>query len=249
MGELAEIRIGFVDQTVREQEYLHPQFTGNHIVAYVVAHHQAFFGRYVQLLQNFAVVIQIGLAVTAVFIGGVQFKILFVQPRPAHAAFGGDGGEEGIGGQRKAVSLLPERGNALRCLGIEAAVIGYLLEFVVVEIIKDRKIIHNMLAADFGKITPEGLLIRAGAVVLNHRAGGFPDGFDRQIGVVAVRRQLAHQTGKIGFEKYILILRQKRAVQIKQNSSHRQKKVNSFDEMGRRETKTASGAKNAGGKA
>ena len=119
----AAVRIGFnslaraVDQAVGQKERLHPQLAGDHVLAHVVAHHGTFLGSATDLLQNIFVIARIGLAIAGIFIGGEMLEIIGGKSCPRHALFGGDRGEEGIGGKHATDALLLEKFDDLLCFG------------------------------------------------------------------------------------------------------------------------------------
>ena len=94
------IGIPLVDKAIREQEYLHAQRFRDHVLAHIVAHHQALrsFQRHAPL--DLGIIGRIGLAVTDILIGGVEFKILRLHARPADAALRGLGRKQRVCGQR-----------------------------------------------------------------------------------------------------------------------------------------------------
>lgn len=66
---MGDILIAAIDETIREQKYIHTQLLCHHIFTYIVTYHQAFFRRNIQLLQNASVIFKVGFAVAGIFVG------------------------------------------------------------------------------------------------------------------------------------------------------------------------------------
>ena len=69
MGELVYEGVFPIDKTIGQEEYLHPQFTGDHILFYIIAYHEALLGFEAVGSQDLSVIVQVGLTESRIFIG------------------------------------------------------------------------------------------------------------------------------------------------------------------------------------
>ena len=149
-------------------------------------------------------------------IGRINFKILRREARPADAVLGGDVGEDGICRKRDAIAACFEPAHRLRRGRGKAADCSCAVELVGVEVLEQRLVVARFVrAVNFGKLCPEGLLIRARAVVADHGGSAGPDGVDKRFRLVAVRRKLFGKEPEIARGKGLLVHRQQRPVQVK----------------------------------
>lgn len=61
----------FVNQTIRQQEYLHSNGLRDHILGHIVADHQTFLRLHAKPFCNFPVIVGVRLAESDVLIGGI----------------------------------------------------------------------------------------------------------------------------------------------------------------------------------
>ena len=78
MRPLIDIFVVFVDQTIGDEEGFHAQLSCNHIVAYVVADHKDFFGKKLESVENFPIIVQIWFAIGRISVNRIVGKILGV---------------------------------------------------------------------------------------------------------------------------------------------------------------------------
>ena len=62
----------FVDDAVRQEEDLHAQGMGHHVLAHIVAHHQALCGVNPQGADHIPVVAGVGFAAAGIFVDGIS---------------------------------------------------------------------------------------------------------------------------------------------------------------------------------
>ena len=128
-----------VDQTVGQQKDLHPQRLDDHILLHVVSDHQALLGARADAVEQVLVVGKIGLAVAAVFVGGVEHEIVGRESCPGDALFGGDGGEDRVGGEHGGDLLFVQQIQHCPCACIASADRGDRVKILAVEGVKMRE--------------------------------------------------------------------------------------------------------------
>ena len=86
----------FVDQAIRQKEYLHSNFFCNHILRHIISDHQTLLWFDIQPFCYLPIILRVRLAVSDILIGRIQFKILRLQSRPANAALSSLCGENWV---------------------------------------------------------------------------------------------------------------------------------------------------------
>ena len=137
------------DQAVCQKKYLHAKLPGDHVFGDIVAYHEAALRVFSETVQELLIVGRIRLAVPDIFISRVKFKILRFQSRPADAAFGGDGRENGIGSQCRAQPQPLRLPDGLSGLGLKTAELFSFLKICGVKVFEHRKIVQNLFPVNF----------------------------------------------------------------------------------------------------
>ena len=211
-----QVAVFRVDETVGQKKHIHPDLARGHVLGRVVADHQALLRLDAERARDLEVVSRIRLAEGRGLVGRVNFKILRHKARPADAVLRRHVGKDWIRRQRNAVAALFELMDRLHRRGIKAADVARGVELIGVEILEKALVaLALFLAVDRRELLPEGLLVRAAAVVFDHSRRARPDGVDEGFGLVAVGRELFGKELKVSGRERLLIHRQQRSVQIK----------------------------------
>ena len=124
-------------------------------------------------------------------------------------------GKDGIRRERDAVAAVFELVDGLGRSGVEAAGAARVVELIGIEIFKKRLVVAGLVRTiDISEFCPEGLFVRARAVVLDHGGGTGPDGVDERLGLVAVRRELFGKELEVARGESVLVHRQQRPIQV-----------------------------------
>lgn len=104
----------------------------------------------------------------------------------------------------------------LRRAGIMPADALRLIEFIGVKVHEERLVCSGLFPIDGGEFIPECRLVRAAAIVADHGFGAGPDGFNKLLRLIAVRRELGRKELEVAARKSVLVHREQRSIQIKQ---------------------------------
>lgn len=210
-----QVAVFRVDETVGQKKDIHPDLACSHVLGRVVADHQALLRLDAERARDLEVVSRIRLAEGRGLVGRVNFKILRHKARPADAVLRRHVGKDRIRRQRNAVAALFELMDRLRRRGIKAADVARGVELIGVEILEKALVaLALFLAVDRRELLPEGLLVRAAAVVFDHGRRARPNGVDEGFGLIAVGRELFGEELKVSGRERLLIHRQQRPVQV-----------------------------------
>ena len=112
-------------------------------------------------------------------------------------------------------ALYSELMDRLHRRGIKAADVARGVELIGVEILEKALVaLALFLAVDRRELLPEGLLVRAAAVVFDHGRRARPNGVDEGFGLVAVGRELFGEELEVSGRERLLIHRQQRSIQV-----------------------------------
>ena len=204
----------FVDQAVSQKEGLHAKALRDHVLPYIIAHHQAIRAVQSYFLQNLTVIVRIWLAEMRIFVGGDQLKIVGLQPRPVDTAVGGNGGKQGVCGKNQPQAHGLDFTDGLGGCRMKAAAVLCFLEFGAVEFLKQGQVLLGVPADNGIEDLPEHILVFRLAVVFHHGPGTGPESLYERLGFVAMGGKKRRDASHVVLDEHLLIHGKQGAVQI-----------------------------------
>ena len=190
---------------------------GSHILADVIADHDAFFRVDAAYGADFFIVVEVGLAGRGVVIGGDIIEVVYIQPCPMNTAVGGRFRKNRIGCHNQLSAMFFDKFNAGAGKRLNLGRRARRVKLGAVEVVDDIAVATHVAVAGAVHALPEDIDVKAVSVIARHVADARPDGIHQSICVdFSNRHHFFAVSRNKELDKIFHVHRQQGAVEVKE---------------------------------